>query len=450
MVLRTGLAALVGALAMASGAPKRATAGKKPPREKATSKTPRTVVRLVVEQPPARPTQFCIGELAFFDAAGRDIPASDARASHPRTGPDFPPRYLVDGRLHHDFCSDEPIGWVSVSLAADADEIAGYKIGSDCGEDTPTRWRLEYRREVISAVAGGLWDTLDARSGVEWAPGCGGEWRSFSAQRWRVLRITATVENWCASAVEVFTTNNKRVPLTSVAVVAGTGSIEGGPEAFAALLKRSRGLMSRDPDSEWCSARDSRPFADGDAAAAYCAGGRRRGSACAKAAPLGTFESVSQCAAAAAANPRCARYRTLSYDFDGSCGCCRTSAVKADAASELFEYGPCVALVVALDAPKRADVGEVRLLTSGACAAPPPKVVSVEGCLVDRDPKTGERLPPGECLKWHPVARDADLATVISKTGARVRRAPAAVAGYPKIKVRPSPRFPAARSRGRP
>ena len=66
----------------------------------------KTMIRFSVEAPPARPTQFCIGELVFRDASGAvvDALADTATASHPRSGEDFGPSKIIDGRLHHDFC----------------------------------------------------------------------------------------------------------------------------------------------------------------------------------------------------------------------------------------------------------------------------------------------------------------------------------------------------------
>ena len=115
----------------------------------------RTRVRMVVSGRD-RHTQFCIGELVFLDSAGRDVAASKATASAPRAQKGFEPKLLSDGRLHHDFCSAEPTGWVSLDLEVPLRELAAYRIGSDlCGNQMSGASR--HRRDAASVAASARW-----------------------------------------------------------------------------------------------------------------------------------------------------------------------------------------------------------------------------------------------------------------------------------------------------
>ena len=137
----------------------------------------RTRVRMVVSGRD-RHTQFCIGELVFLDSAGTEVAATKATASAPRAQKGFEPKLLSDGRLHHDFCSAEPTGWVSLDLEVPLRELAAYRIGSDCGEDTPTDWTLEACDSCVHSDEE-KWETLDVRTAEPWRSGCDGEWRDF-------------------------------------------------------------------------------------------------------------------------------------------------------------------------------------------------------------------------------------------------------------------------------
>ena len=216
----------------------------------------RTRVRMVVSGRD-RHTQFCIGELVFLDSAGRDVAASKASASAPRAQKGFEPKLLSDGRLHHDFCSAEPTGWVSLDLEVPLRELAAYRIGSDCGEDTPTDWTLEACDSCVHSDQE-KWETLDVRTSEPWRGGCDGEWRDYSIQRWRVLRISSGVQDWCLDALRLNGEENKPLRINSARPVAAPGATEAsGARDFAqraSTISRLVGIGGPPSDNgqPWC------------------------------------------------------------------------------------------------------------------------------------------------------------------------------------------------------
>ena len=377
-----------------------------------------TVVRFVVLEPPARPTQFCVGELVFYDSAGRAVAATQAEASSPRKDAGFAPRLAVDGRLHHDFCSELPTGWVEAVVAAPPGELAAYRVGSDCGEDTPTDWRLEYcvagclNRHGRRIDGDGVWEAVDERRGETWAPGCDGEWREYAAPRWRVLRVRGGLEPWCLSSVEVLGARGAVLPVGSVRVVSGPNAappLDATSPAFADRAARVSNLISagRGDGNDWCSDRDtvSRYVA---AAAPRCAERARSGSWCHTGVALGTdFESPERCAAAAV--DRCVGSSRIQWhkSGDGRCGCCTADDTREYNVDEwdVYEHGPCAALTLELKIDDRAAVVDVRARTSARCGSPPPPQLTVEGCKWDRHADGAERLAFGGCRAWEPLAR---------------------------------------------
>jgi len=372
----------------------------------------RTLVRVVVDQPPARPTQFCVGELTFLDASGAQIPAGRASASHPRGrgSEDFGPSLLVDGRLHHDFCNLEPTGWMAVELRAPAREVAAYRVGSDCGEDTPVAWRVEACDACRGPADAGPWVPLDDVSGEVWRSGCDGETREYAAQRWRVLRITATADRWCLSRLEVLGERGARVPVHSVRVVgdARAEKVPGDTPEFqrtAARVSKLVGLLPDEGEGDWCSDRDALGGYQPELAT-FCADVVAEDTKCGGAVPLGEADSPEACARRASESDRCSGGAVQYAWRDGGCGCCPAGARRKPAkrGEALFSSEPCTAIVVELASPARVPVTTLRF---EATCEDAPKRLTVEGCLWDRDAETRTRLPHGGCRRWRRLARTA-------------------------------------------
>ena len=112
-------------------------------------------------------------------------------------------------------------------------ELAAYRIGSDCGEDTPTDWTLEACDSCVHSNEE-TWETLDVRTAEPWRSGCEGEWRDYSIQRWRVLRISSGVQDWCLDALRLNGEENKPLRINSARPVAAPGATEAsGARDFA-------------------------------------------------------------------------------------------------------------------------------------------------------------------------------------------------------------------------
>ena len=392
----------------------------------------RTRVRMVVSER-SRNTQFCIGELVFVDSTGRDVAASKAAASSPRTQKGFEPALLTDGRLHHDFCSAEPTGWVSLEVAVPLRELAAYRVGSDCGEDTPMDWTIEACHIDTSAMHGeattGIsacahddpkkWETLDVRTDERWNKGCQGEWRDFSIQRWRVLRISAGMQDWCLDALRVTGAGGRPLRIASARPVAAPGATQTVSMADIAhrAPKITRVLGIGGPPSEgapWCSSDALGDFEP--SVATFCAdvvAEKRHCSHVAK--DLGKRDTADACARATHLDDACSGSR---FEFDAdtqACACCATAALKPGVnlrwdtqATAVYEYNYCAALVVDLQPDGRVPVVAVRIRRPQN-DAPAPSRLRVDGCLWDRSPETGQRLPFGGCRTWKRLATDAKV-----------------------------------------
>ena len=78
-------------------------------------------------------------------------------------------------------------------------------------------------------------ETLDVEQPNRGAVGCEGEWRDFSRiQRWRVLRISSGVQDWCFDALRLNGEENKPLRINSARPVATPGATEAsGARDFA-------------------------------------------------------------------------------------------------------------------------------------------------------------------------------------------------------------------------
>ena len=369
----------------------------------------RTRVRMVVSGRD-RHTQFCIGELVFLDSAGRDVAASKATASAPRAQKGFEPKLLSDGRLHHDFCSAEPTGWVSLELDVPLRELAAYRIGSDCGEDTPTDWTLEACDSCVHSDQE-KWETLDVRTAEPWKGGCDGEWRDYSIQRWRVLRISSGVQDWCLDALRLNGEENKPLRINSARPVAAPGATEASNgrdfAQRAAVISRLVGIGG--PPSEsgqpWCGSVTMGGFES--SMATFCADLVHEKRSCGRSKVLGRRDTASACARATHLDDQCSGQR-FEFDSDSShCACCASSATKPGSGS-VYEYNYCASLVVDLQPQGRVPVVAVRIRRPQN-EAPAPMKLRIDGCLWDRAPDTQKRLPFGGCRLWKRLATDTRI-----------------------------------------
>ncbi|KAJ1459751.1 hypothetical protein M885DRAFT_510982 [Pelagophyceae sp. CCMP2097] len=316
-----------------------------------------SLYRFVVEAEAQRGWQYCVGEVQLFDPTGAPVAVVAASASATRPDADFGPDALADGDVHRDFCSPTPLGWFALRTRRPV-EVSAYAVGSDCGEDTPTQWRLE-----ACAGAGrnfqcaGGWKVLDARRGEEWRPGCGGEWRRFEVPAFRHARFSAEPNDWCLTRLNLLGADRRA--LRVLAVTPNT-TLRGRNEDEADAVTA--------PQDGLDAGARARRAADDVARAKVVA---------------------TKLAALVSEGPPAA---DESY-------CAKRDAMGTDPVTST--------LVVALR--RRASVAALRVGARQNCAAlPPPAVVALEGCVLYGPDAPGTEAAGGQlCVRWKPLVAAA-------------------------------------------
>ena len=141
--------------------------------------------------------------------------------------------------------------------------------------------------------------------------------------------------------------------------------------------------------------------------ATFCADLVHEKRSCGRSKVLGRRDTASACARATHLDPECGGSR-FEFDADSShCACCASSATKPGSGS-VYEYNYCASLVVDLQPQGRVPVVAVRIRRPQN-EAPAPMKLRVDGCLWDRSPHDGKRLPFGGCRLWKRLATDTRI-----------------------------------------